>query len=51
MKNLEGAYANVTWKSMQRRTIKGRNVNLKDFSFEMAKMQKQTASDKKSKKS
>lgn len=48
MKNLEGSYANVALKSMQRRTIQGKNVNLKDFSFEMAKIQKKAASDKKS---
>ncbi|MBW2175341.1 MAG: pilus assembly protein PilN [Deltaproteobacteria bacterium] len=51
MKNLEGSYANVTLKSMQRKTIKGKNVNLKDFSFEMAKIQPQKAADKKPEKS
>jgi type IV pilus assembly protein PilN len=51
MKNLEGSYADVTLKSIQRKTIKGRDVNLKDFSFEMARMKKQTDSDKKPEKS
>ena len=51
MKNLEGSYANVALKSMQRKTIKGKNVNLKDFSFEMAKKKKQTTPDKKPEKS
>ena len=51
MKNLEGSYANVTLKSMQRKTITSKNVNLKDFSFEMAKMRKPAASDKKPEKS
>lgn len=51
MKNLEGSYANVALKSMKRKTIKGKNVNLKDFSFEMAKKKKQTTPDKKPEKS
>jgi type IV pilus assembly protein PilN len=51
MKNLEGSYANVTLKSMQQKKIEGKNVNLKDFSFEMAKRKKQTTPDKKSEKS
>lgn len=51
MKNLEGSYANVALKSMKRKTIKGKNVNLKDFSFEMAKKKKQTIPDKKPEKS
>ncbi len=51
MKNLEGSYANVALKSMKRKTIKGKNVNLKDFSFEMAKKKKQTPPDKKPEKS
>ncbi len=51
MKNLEGSYANVALKSMRRKTIKGKNVNLKDFSFEMAKKKKQTTPDKKPEKS
>lgn len=51
MKNLEGSYANVSLKSMQRKTIEGKNVNLKDFSFEMAKRKKQTTPDKKPEKS
>jgi hypothetical protein len=36
---------------MQRKTIEGKNVNLKDFSFEMAKRKKQTTPDKKPEKS
>jgi len=51
MKNLEGSYANVALKSMQRKEIAGKNVNLKDFSFEMAKRKKQTTPDKKPEKS
>ena len=51
MKNLEGSYANVALKSMKRKTIKEKNVNLKDFSFEMAKKKKQTTPDKKPEKS
>lgn len=51
MKNLEGSYANVTLKSMQQKKIEGKNVNLKDFSFEMAKRKKQTTPDKKPEKS
>jgi type IV pilus assembly protein PilN len=51
MKNLEGSYANVALKSMKRKTIKGKNVNLKDFSFEMAKKKKQTTPDEKPEKS
>jgi len=51
MKNLEGSYANVALKSMKRKTIKGKNVNLKDFSFEIAKKKKQTTPDKKPEKS
>lgn len=51
MKNLEGSYANVALKSIKRKTIKGKNVNLKDFSFEMAKKKKQTTPDKKPEKS
>ena len=51
MKNLEGAYTNVALKSMQQKTLKGKNVNLKDFSFEMAKQKKQTTPDKKPEKS
>lgn len=51
MKNLEGSYANVALKSMKRKTIKGKNVNLKDFSFEMAKKKKQMTPDKKPEKS
>ena len=51
MKNLEGLYANVTLKSMQQKTLAGRNVKLKDFSFEMAKRKKQTTPDKKPEKS
>ena len=51
MENLEGSYANVSLKSMQRKQIAGENVNLKDFSFEMAKRKKQTTPDKKPEKS
>lgn len=51
MKNLEGSYANVTLKSMQLKKIEGKNVNLKDFSFEMAKRNKQTTPDEKPEKS
>ena len=51
MKNLEGSYTNVTLKSMQQKTVKGKSLNLKDFSFEMARIQKSNAPDKKSKKS
>lgn len=51
MKNLEGSYANVALKSMKRKTIKGKNVNLKDFSFEMARKKKQMTPDKKPEKS
>jgi len=51
MKNLEGSYANVALKSMQRKEIAGKNVNLKDFSFEMAKRKKQMTPDKKPEKS
>ena len=51
MKNLEGPYANVSLKSMQQKTIEGKNLKLKDFSFEMAKKKKQTTPDKKPEKS
>ncbi|MEN8244965.1 MAG: PilN domain-containing protein [Thermodesulfobacteriota bacterium] len=51
MKNLEGSYANVALMSMQQKKIEGKNVNLKDFSFEMAKRKKQTTPDKKPEKS
>lgn len=51
MKNLEGSYANVTLKSMQLKKIEGKNVNLKDFSFEMAKRNKQMTPDEKPEKS
>lgn len=51
MKNLEGSYANVSLKSMQRKKIAGEDVNLKDFSFEMAKRKKQKTPDKKPEKS
>ena len=51
MKNLEGSYANVTLKSMQQKAIPGKNVKLKDFSFEMAKRKKQMTPDKKPEKS
>ena len=51
MKNLEGSYANVALKSMQQKKIEGKNVNLKDFSFEMAKRKKQKTPDKKPEKS
>jgi type IV pilus assembly protein PilN len=51
MKNLEGPYSNVSLKSMQQKTIAGKNVKLKDFSFEMAKKKKQTTPDKKPEKS
>ena len=51
MKNLEGSYANVALMSMQQKKIDGKNVNLKDFSFEMAKRKKQTTPDKKLEKS
>ena len=51
MKNLEGPYSNVSLKSMQQKTIAGKDVKLKDFSFEMAKKKKQTTPDKKPEKS
>jgi type IV pilus assembly protein PilN len=51
MKNLEGSYANVALKSMQQKKIKGKDLNLKDFSFEMARRKKQTTPDKKPEKS
>jgi len=51
MKNLEGPYTNVALKSMQQKTLAGKNVKLKDFSFEMAKRKKQTTPDKKPEKS
>jgi len=51
MKNLEGSYTNVTLKSMQQKSVKGKSLKLKDFSFEMARIQKPSAPDKKSKKS
>ena len=51
MKTLEGPYANVALKSMQAKTITGKNVKLKDFSFEMAKRKKQKTPDKKPEKS
>jgi Tfp pilus assembly protein PilN len=47
MKQLEKSYASVALKSMQQKTITGKNVKLKDFSFEMAKRKKQTTPDKK----
>jgi len=47
MKKLEEHYGNVALKSMTRKTFQGKNVNLKDFSFEMAKRKKQTTPDKK----
>jgi len=51
MKNLEGSYTNVTLKSMQLKAVKGKSLNLKDFSFEMARTIKSSAPNKKSKKS
>lgn len=51
MKNLEGPYTNVSLMSMQQKTIAGKDVKLKDFSFEMAKKNKQTTPDKKPEKS
>jgi type IV pilus assembly protein PilN len=51
MKNLEGPYSNVSLKSMQQKTVAGKNVKLKDFRFEMAKRKKQTTPDKKPEKS
>ena len=47
MKQLEKSYASVSLKSMKQKTITGKNVKLKDFSFEMAKRKKQTTPDKK----
>ena len=51
MKQLEKSYASVALKSMQQKTITGKNVKLKDFSFEMAKRKKQTTPDEKPEKS
>ena len=51
MKNLEGPYTNVTLKSMQQKTLTGKSLKLKNFSFEMAKKKKQTTPEEKPEKS
>lgn len=51
MKNLEKIYANVTLKSIGQKKVKGKSLNLKDFSLSLTRIQPQTAPAEKAKKS
>jgi type IV pilus assembly protein PilN len=51
MKNLEKFYGNVTLKSIGQKKIKGKSLNLKDFSLSLTRIQPQTAPAEKAKKS
>jgi type IV pilus assembly protein PilN len=51
MKNLEKLYGNVALKSIGQRKIKGKSLNLKDFSLTLTRAQPQTDPAKKAKKS